>query len=276
MFGLLHTGDSYQSQTEHLVHCTQTYLKLCYGNARDIFELAKENRELISFWAKNRERSQESRSNLEKQKNAEKVEDQIQEYYRELIIHSCTTKLYASFSLESFINAFATFLTNRKILVSVQDEAKETILHYISRLYDKMSTLDKWEEVAAQFGSTQLNKRTILWKKFCELYRFRDSAVHDKPIFIRRTGDVVQIKRGVIRQVKVESKETSAIARYINDAYQACKTHDDMIRKLYTITGVKEEEGNTQFYVLPNNYHRRIKTVVKKLEELEQQIKAGY
>lgn len=272
MFGLLQTGDSYQSHTEHLVKCTQTYLKLCYRSACDIFQVVKENRKFLTYSIGSNEQLHWSGQSLENKKNAQRIEDQIKDIYRELIIHSNTTKLYASFSLESFINAFATFLTNRKILVSVQDEAKETILHYVSRLYDKMSTLDKWEEVASQFGSTRLNKQTILWKKFCELYRFRDSEVHDKPIFIRRTGDILQIKKGVIKTVKLAEPQQSLTAHYINDAYQACKTHDDMIRKLYLITGTEDKEENSRFYVLPNNCHRKIKTIVKKLEDMENEI----
>lgn len=275
MFGLLQTGDSYKSQTEHLTQCTHTYLRLCYQNACDIYDLTKENKELLTIWLKNRDNLPATKQNLEKQKNAQKVEDKLQELHEELIIHCRTTKLYASFSLESFINAFATFLTNHKILSSVQDELKEVILHNISRLYDKMSTLDKWEEVAKQFGNTSLNKRTVLWKSFMDLYSFRDNVVHDKPIFIRSTGDLIQIRKGMIKSVKQPPPEQSVLAQYINDAYKACKTHDEMIRKLHTITEIPEEKNNKQLYILPNNYHRKIKNVVKKLEELENEMAGG-
>lgn len=271
MFGLLHTGDLYQSQTGYLVQCTQTYLKLCYWDARQILDISRNNKELILLLVYDQDQREGTGPGKGKQKDAEKIDAKIKEFYKELVIHSQTTKLYATFSLESFINTFATFLTNQKILVSVQDEARELILHYISRLYDKMSTLDKWEEVAKQFGQTKLNKNTVLWKKFCELYRFRDNAVHDKPIFIRRSGDILQIQRGMIRQVKKENLEQSAIASYIQDAYQACKVHDNMINKLHLITGTPEEKDQTGFYVLPNNYHRRIKNLIKQLEELEQE-----
>lgn len=271
MFGLLHTGDLYRSQTGYLVQCTQTYLNLCYWDARQILEIVRNNKELFVLLVQDRNRMEDSGPGKGKKKETEKIEGKIKEFYRELVIHSQTTKLYVTFSLESFINTFATFLTNQKILVSVQDEAKELILHYISRLYDKMSTLDKWEEVARQFSQTKLNKNTMLWKRFCELYRFRDNAVHDKPVFIRRSGDILQIQRGMIRQVKKENPEQSPIAHYIQDAYQACKVHDDMINKLHMITGTPEEKEQTGFYVLPNNYHRRVKNLIKQLEELEQE-----
>jgi len=276
MFGLLHTGDLYKSQTEHLVVCTQTYLKLCYRDASGILDLVKKNKDcFMSFWTNNRDNVKTAKRNLEEQKRTENIEDQLKEIYQELIIHSRTTKLYASFSLESFINSFATFLTNRKILVNVQDETKEVILHYVSRLYDRMSTLDKWEEVAKQFGQSKLNKSTVLWKRFCDLYTYRDNVVHDKPVFIRRTGDIVKIKRGMIRFVKKEEADPSVFAHYINDAYQACKTHDNMIHKLYMITGVEEESIQNQFYVLPQNYHRKIKNVVHKLSSMEEEIRGG-
>lgn len=271
MFGLLHTGDLYRSQTGYLVQCTQTYLNLCCRDARQLLEITRNNKELIIMMVQDRDYRESAGPGKGKQKDAQKIDVKIKEFYRELVIHSQTTKLYATFSLESFINTFATFLTNQKILVSVQDEARELILHYISRLYDKMSTLDKWEEVARQFGQAKLNKNTILWKKFCELYRFRDNAVHDKPVFIRRSGDILQIQRGMIRQVKKENPEQSTIACYIQDAYQACKVHDNMINKLHLITDTPEEQEQTGFYVMPNNYHRRIKNLIKQLEELEQE-----
>ncbi|MGI6684182.1 MAG: hypothetical protein ACOX47_01465 [Bacillota bacterium] len=270
MFGLLYTGDAYKSQTEYLVSCTETYLKLCYRSACEIYDLAHENKELLSFlmikgWDK-------SLRSLERNKTGQRLEDKMVEMYEELIAHSCTTKLYVTFSLESFINSFATYLINHRILNNVQDEVKETILHNISRLYDRMSTLDKWEELANQFGKNKFNKYTVLWKKFCNLYRYRDNMVHDKPIFILRTGDVIKVKKGMIAPVQKEEIEPSTIARSINDAYQACKVHDDMIHKIYLITGVEEEEERTKFYILPRNYHRKIKNIIKKLEDLEQEI----
>ncbi|ATW27266.1 hypothetical protein [Candidatus Formimonas warabiya] len=273
MFGLLHTGDSYKSQTEYLVSCTQTYLKLCYGSACEIYDLALQNKQLVSFLMIKRDGAKSPPRKLEKYKKTDKLEDEIQEMYEELVAHSCTTKLYATFSLESFINAFTTYLINQKILNNVQDEVKEVILHTISRLYDKLSTLDKWEEITHQFGQNRLNKSTVLWKRFCNLYNFRDNIVHDKPVFILRTGDAIKIKKGMIAPVRREEAEPSMIARYIHDAYQACKIHDDMIRKLYTITGISEEGTKTDFFVLPQNYHRKIKNVVKRLEELEQELR---
>ena len=185
MFGLLYTGDAYKSQTEYLVSCTETYLKLCYRSACEIYDLAQQNKELLSFLMI--KSCGTGPKNLERQKTGARLEDKIGEMYEELIIHSCTTKLYVTFSLESFINSFVTYLINHRILNNVKDEVKEIILHNISRLYDKMSTLDKWEEVANQFGKNKLNKYTVLWKKFCNLYRYRDDMVHDKPIlfFVR-------------------------------------------------------------------------------------------
>lgn len=270
MFGLLYTGDAYKSQTEYLVLSAKTYLKLCYRSAAEIYELALENKEMLSFlmikgWGT-------GLKNLERHKSGQRLEDKMGEMYEELITHSCTTKLYVTFSLESFINSFATYLINQRILNNVRDEVKEIILHNNSRLYDKMSTLDKWEEVAHQFGKSKLNKYTVLWKKFCNLYRYRDNMVHDKPIFILRTGDVIRVKKGIIAPVKREEIEPSTIAKYINDAYQACKVHDDMIKKIYVITGVPEEEEQVKFFILPRNYHRKIKNIIKKLEDLEQEI----
>mgnify|MGYP000954409941 CR=1 FL=1 len=270
MFGLLYTGDAYKSQTEYLVSCAETYLKLCYRSACEIYDLAHENKELLSFlmikgWGP-------GLKSLERHKAGQRVEDKMIEMYEELITHSSTTKLYVTFSLESFINSFATYLINHRILNNVQDEVKEIILHNISRLYDKLSTLDKWEEVANQFGKSKLNKYTVLWKKFCDLYRYRDNMVHDKPVFILRTGDVIRVRKGIIAPVKKEEIEPSTIARYINDAYQACKVHDDMIHRIYFITGVPEEGEQAKFFILPRNYHRKIKNIVKKLEDLEQEI----
>ncbi|MEL7563377.1 MAG: hypothetical protein AAGU27_00610 [Dehalobacterium sp.] len=270
MFGLLYTGDSYKSQTEYLVSCTETYLKLCYRSACEIYDLAQQNKDLLSFLMI--KRSGNGLKSLEKHKTSQRLEDKMSEIYEELVTHSCTTKLYATFSLESFINAFSTYLINQRILNNVQDEVKEIILHNISRLYDKLSTLDKWEEVANQFGQNKLNKHTMLWKRFCNLYQYRDNMVHDKPVFILRTGDVIRVKKGIMAQVKSDEIEPATIARYINDAYQACKVHDDMIYKLYFITGVSEEEEQEKFFVLPRNYHRKIKNIIKKLEDLEQEI----
>lgn len=270
MFGLLYTGDSYKSQTEYLVSCTETYLKLCYRSACEIHDLAQQNKELLSFLMIRSTGT--GLKSLERQRTGQRLEDRMGEMYEELIAHSCTTKLYATFSLESFINSFATYLINQKILHNVQDEVKEIILHNISRLYDKMSILDKWEEVASQFGQNRLNKNTVLWKKFCNLYRYRDNMVHDKPVFILRTGDIIKVKKGIIAPVKREEIEPSNIARYIHDAYQACKVHDDMIHRLYFITGVPEDEEQAKFFVLPRNYHRKMKNIVKKLEDLEREI----
>lgn len=270
MFGLLYTGDSYKSQTEYLVSCTETYLKLCYRSACDIYDLAQQNKSLLSFLII--KGSGCSLKSLERQKTGQGLEDRISEMYEELVIHSCTTKLYATFSLESFINTFSTYLINHRILNNVQDEVKEIILHNISRLYDKLSTLDKWEEVADQFGSAKFNKYTVLWKKFCDLYRYRDNIVHDKPVFILRTGDTIKIKKGIVSLVQNEDLEPATIARYINDAYQACKVHDDMIHKIHLITGVPEEEAQSKLFVLPRNYHRKIKNVVNKLADLEQEL----
>ncbi len=273
MIGLLHTGDSYKSQTEYLVSCTQTYLKLCYRSACEILDLSQQNKQTIPFMMLKRDGVAANSSNkLGINKTSGRWEEKVQEIYEELVTHSCTTKLYASFSLESFINAFATYLINQRILNNVQDGVKDIILHNISRLYDRLSTLDKWEEVAQQFGNSKLNKSTVLWKRFCGLYSYRDKMVHDKPIFILRTGDQVKIKKGVIASVKKDETEPSAIAHFIQDAYQVCKVHDNMIQKLYLLTGISEEEQQINFFVLPRNYHRRIKNVVKKLEELEQEI----
>lgn len=272
MFGLLYTGDSYKSQTENLVLCTRTYLKLCYRNAIEIYDLAGQKKDLLAFWIINRNRGISPLNNLDKRKNTEKPEDRIQALCDELLVHSMTTKLYASFSLESFINSFAVFMTNKNILVNVPGEAKEVILYCVSRLYDKMSTLDKWDEVANQFGQSKINKYTLLWKKFCNLYSYRDDVVHDKPIFICRTGDILKVKKGMIKTIRKEESEPDLITYYINDAYQACKTHDDMIRKLHVITGVTGESDRQDFFVLPKNYHRKIKNVIKRLEELEKEI----
>lgn len=269
MFGLLYTGDSYKSQTAYLGSCTETYLKLCYLSACEIYDLALQNKELLSFlMIKGKDNNFKV---LERTGTGLRLEDKMSEMYEELVTHSCTTKLYATFSLESFINAFSTYLINQRILNHVQDGVKEIILHNISRLYDKLSTLDKWEEVLNQFGHSKFNKNTVLWKKFCSLYQYRDSMVHDKPVFILRTGDVIRVKKGIMAQVKGAEMEPATIAHYINDAYQACKVHDDMIHKLYQITGVFEEEQD-KFFVLPRNYHRKIKNVIKKLEDLELEI----
>lgn len=266
MFGILHTGDSYTSQTEHLVSSTRTYLRLCYLNAFAIHKLSAEEPGLISCLKKNNKTA--FIPGLGMIKNNASMEEMAGEAYRELVIHSETAKLYAAFSLESFINSFATFLANQKILINVQDEARETILHYIGRLFDRMSTLDKWEEVAVQYGRTHFNRQTVLWKRFCDLYRFRDNAVHDKPLFFRRTGDILQIKKGVLKPVQQLPKLESPAAHYLNEAYQACKTHDDMVGKLLMITGVKEEQEAC--FVIPNHYHRKIKTLIKKVQALEE------
>lgn len=270
MFGLLQTGGVYKSQTEQLVRCTHTYLKLCYQNARDIYELTKNKNEVFSDWLKSREHMPCPPSNLEApKKQGDRIEEKIHELHHQLVVHTTTTKLFVSFSLESFINSFATYLTNHRILISVGDNAKEVILHYISRLYDKLSTLDKWEEITKQFGAARLNKQTVLWKNFCELYSFRDNVVHDKPVFIRSTGDVLQIKKGVVRSVKPDEGDTSVVAGNLWDAYRACKTHDEMINKILQITNVSDESYHKDYYILQNSYHYKIKNLVKKLKDLE-------
>jgi hypothetical protein len=128
MFGLLYTGDAYKSQTEYLVSCTETYLKLCYRSACEIYDLAQQNKELLYFLMI--KSCGTGPKNLERQKTGARLEDKIGEMYEELIIHSCTTKLYVTFSLESFINSFVTYLINHRILNNVKDEVKEIILHY--------------------------------------------------------------------------------------------------------------------------------------------------
>lgn len=265
MFGLLYTGDSYQSQTEYLVASTETYLNLCYQSACAIYELAQENKELLKIRC----------SQSEKLPIDQVLDENMGVKYEELAMHSCTTKLYVTFSLESFINFFIPYLINQRILIYVKDEVKDLILHNTSRLYDRLSTLDKWEEVAQQFGQKKLNKYSVLWKKVCRLYRYRDNMVHDKPVFILRTGDAVRVKRGVIAQVQKEEFEPMTIAQYMNDAYQACKAHDDIIQKIYDIVDLEQEEEHKVFFILPRNFHRKIKNIIKKIEDLEQEISQG-
>ncbi|MCR6544009.1 hypothetical protein NVS47_00485 [Dehalobacterium formicoaceticum] len=262
MFGLLYTGDFYQSQTEYLVASTSTYLDLCYQSACAIYELAKESKELLKTRC-----SEPDRLPID-----QVLDENMGARYEELAMHSCTTKLYVTFSLESFINSLIPYLINQRILIHVDDEVKDLVLHNMSRLYDRLSTLDKWEEVAQQFGRKKLNKYSVLWKKVCRLYRYRDSMVHDKPVFILRSGDAVRVKRGMLAQVQKEEIEPMTIAQYMNDAYQACKAHDDIIQKIYDILSVEKEEKRRGLFILPRNYHRKIKNIIKKIGDLEQEI----